>query len=383
MAGVAAEMTFDVPFEGVEKRLVVQFGTDGPNPLSVTENDWKPILDAAGCEIVSSKVFGDKKVYLLSESTLTVWSTGFLMKTCGRTTPFLGFKMFCDKFGMEFVLNNIQWITYSRLDFLHPEYQVYPHQNFQQELAFITQFFEVEFTELKANGQSMYVLLHVPKTITQGTTFHMEEALCLGIDPHCVRSFAGFDNAAEKDEYDDGASSHGAMRSITLEGDLDEFWFDPCGYSCNALSTSPTTTDYVDYFSSHISPEPATSYASLELCTQDGRSGFGGSQGLQFQSLIPHFKAKRIHVIRLVVSSTCNTAESRTVLDDFSKLSIESNCGNRLGWECAAHEMETLGVGPVKCYTEHFSFELSKVEEQEEEDRQAVELVLDKPLEVL
>lgn len=305
-----------VPFEGVEKRLVIQFSpeiftTRGlKNPFDMTTSEWQPILDYAQCQIMSEKILGEQKVYLLSESTLLVWSTGFLMKTCGRTTPFLALHKILESFGS--ILGNkqspmewVNWMTYSRLDFLHPDFQIWPHQNFDQELRFIRQYFpEVQSAEVPAGDNTLYVLFAANDNAPAAKPYIMEECLMIGINEDCVQAFTGYQNASDRAQSADASDARPSVvrscvnQTATGPKVLDEYWFDPCGYSCNALFKTDLDSDY---FSCHVSPEAATSYASLELASTAAVSLFRRDGALQMASMMGAFQPQNINLTRILL----------------------------------------------------------------------------------
>lgn len=283
------------PFEGVEKRLIVQVNPVLCNPYAMSQLEWQSILDKTHCEIVSVKQLNDHRVYLLSESTLTVWPTGFLLKTCGRTTPLLGLKAFLDAFELN-AQETIQYFVYSRLDFLHPKYQIWPHRNFSEEIQFVKShllFHSAKHCEIKRNGQTFHAIFATSdrnlaryEIKSDITGYHSEEILMTKIPTDCVKTFTGISEqtaasenqtAASKEQSASGQSNKSAItrfidtcstESIASNNKavLDEFWFQPCGYSANALlDRSSGTEKKTSYFSCHVSPEPATSYASIEV----------------------------------------------------------------------------------------------------------------------
>lgn len=295
---LAPPTDIDVPFEGVEKRLVVHFK---PNkltctPYEFTTSEWQSILDYAHCEIVSERHLEDTKVYLLSESTLTVWPHGFLLKTCGRTTPFLVLDVLAKYvYPDSQLVDLIDWMTYSRLDFLHPQYQVWPHQSHEQETEYLRHIVPqaVPFS-LPAGRHALVGFVYSPEAPVNANV-QFEEALMMQVDRHCVRSFAGFDTPEEQ-KFDDGKDHHGYLRPV-LSGsrkELDEFWFSPFGYSSNALAAGPSD-QHATYFSCHVSPEPETSYASLEV------GGCGNSALIPLCELVPAFNAKFVHITKVCV----------------------------------------------------------------------------------
>eukprot|EP01053_Blabericola_migrator_P004631 Blabericola_migrator_1__4630@NODE_2454_length_2733_cov_303_135409_g1537_i0_p1_GENE_NODE_2454_length_2733_cov_303_135409_g1537_i0NODE_2454_length_2733_cov_303_135409_g1537_i0_p1_ORF_typecomplete_len337_score42_00SAM_decarbox/PF01536_16/4_4e49_NODE_2454_length_2733_cov_303_135409_g1537_i08891899 len=250
-------MSAEVDFEGVEKRLILE--VEDWDFLKLDAEDWEPVLTEAQCAILSWRQHANRKIYLLSESTLLVWKTGILLKTCGRTSPLKGLTKLLELY--PDLKARLVWLAYTRLDFLHPEYQYWPHQNFEQEFAYVRRILpSTQQLLLPAGNHTFHVMFHHhPTKLSKTRSF--EETLLLGIRVDCVKGLTGFGertaNGCSGGPHDDGSASYGLLRPVFGDSALDEFWFQPQGYSCNALTAS-------DYFSCHISPEPMTSYASLE-----------------------------------------------------------------------------------------------------------------------
>eukprot|EP01056_Protomagalhaensia_sp_Gyna25_P003927 Protomagalhaensia_sp_Gyna_25__3926@NODE_352_length_3764_cov_606_602148_g271_i0_p1_GENE_NODE_352_length_3764_cov_606_602148_g271_i0NODE_352_length_3764_cov_606_602148_g271_i0_p1_ORF_typecomplete_len352_score59_40SAM_decarbox/PF01536_16/2e50_NODE_352_length_3764_cov_606_602148_g271_i018642919 len=285
-----------VDFEGVEKRLLVE--ATGVAFLEFTEESWRPVLDAAQCSVLSWREEANRKIFLLSESTLFVWETGFLLKTCGRTSPLKGFATLLSS--LPHLQNQLVWVAFSRLDFLHPEQQFWPHQNFEQEIAFTQACLpNVQHLTVPAGRHNCHLLFYAdPHRVATPRVF--EESLLIGIRPDSVAALTGIAEA-DVPEGRDPVASRALDNSLGLlrpsfsrsSGVLDEFWFQPQGYSCNALTQS-------DYFSCHISPEPRTSYASLEL----GHAGLHRSEedeGWLLRTFEQAFAANEIQRTRLTI----------------------------------------------------------------------------------
>lgn len=279
----------DIPFEGVEKRLVVWLD-------KLAENiDWERILERAQCRILSSITTRESlKIYLLSESTLITWENGFVMKTCGRTTPFLALELFLEIYPES----EIEWIVYTRLEFMHPKYQPYPHSSFEDECCFFGErlFKNYQARVLPFGERPLNVIKYVSPLskiesdkFAEKNSFISEEYLLIGIFEDCVERFTS-------------RSSLGNESPIqkAIPRDLDEFWFEPVGYSCNALLGEP------EYFDCHISPEPITSYASLEVGSVRGEN----PSSLDVSMLLPSFAPETIHFIRTSVNTRRDSVKS-------------------------------------------------------------------------
>lgn len=86
--------TASAGFEGPEKRLEVYFRPTKSNSKversggfrDIKKDEWSDILVDAQCSILSYKSNKYFDAYLLSESSLFVYATKLMIKTCGTTT---------------------------------------------------------------------------------------------------------------------------------------------------------------------------------------------------------------------------------------------------------------------------------------------------------
>ncbi|TMW60289.1 hypothetical protein Poli38472_000331 [Pythium oligandrum] len=259
-------------FEGPEKNLEIDFkvgvgATDGFR--NVTRDEIDAMLDAGQCQILSKTSNEHIDAYVLSESSLFVYSHKVVIKTCGTTTlllmlPFI--KKYADALGME-----IEWVSFSRKNYTFPEEQKYPHTSFQTEVTYLNSYFpdgtahalgplnhdhwyiyvwdSDEHTELRSVSTVDRPLKGVPGS--NESTLHV---LMQDMHPSVAKQF--FKN-------DDPTMTSRRMTIETGISDLvpgatiDDFAFDPCGYSMNGIL-------FDAYYTIHITPESHCSYVSFE-----------------------------------------------------------------------------------------------------------------------
>ena len=93
---------------------------DGLRSLSREQLDF--LCTQAKCTILSSISNSYIDAYVLSESSLFIYKSRFIMKTCGTTTLLRclsSLLQFADVLGME-----LTWVGYSRKNLLFPNAQV-------------------------------------------------------------------------------------------------------------------------------------------------------------------------------------------------------------------------------------------------------------------
>ena len=114
-------------FEGPEKTMEVVFKpTSGPDDglRSLSREQLDFLCTQAKCTILSSISNSYIDAYVLSESSLFIYKSRFIMKTCGTTTLLRclsSLLQFADALGME-----LTWVGYSRKNLLFPSAQVTP-----------------------------------------------------------------------------------------------------------------------------------------------------------------------------------------------------------------------------------------------------------------
>jgi diaminopimelate decarboxylase len=135
------------PFEGPEKKLDVVFaptagsGTDpgaaSPSLRTLPRATIDALLTSASCTVLSVISSDTTDAYLLSESSLFVSDTRFLIKTCGTTTLLHALPVLLAHavdLGLAVIL-----LQYSRAAYLFPIHQLFPHATFADEVAFLNQ----------------------------------------------------------------------------------------------------------------------------------------------------------------------------------------------------------------------------------------------------
>lgn len=154
-------------------------------------------------------------------------------------------------------------VKYSRASFLFPEFQPSPHSSWDEEVAILQR----HFHGLKG-GPSAFQL----GNRLQGLQWHVYVADAEGVAPasrepsYCLevvmtqlaRSAAR--NFYRTDEF--VSASHttksSGIRDLFPTAEIDDYVFEPCGYSMNGL-------DGRGFNTIHITPEPDCSYASCEM----------------------------------------------------------------------------------------------------------------------
>ncbi|OWB58621.1 lyase activity protein [[Candida] boidinii] len=143
-------------FEGPEKLLEIWISpTESILPIGCPEKGLRAIplegieqlLDLVNCKILSKISTNELDAYLLSESSLFVYTNRLVLKTCGTTATLLCLsklqELIIDHLSWpnDNVLKNIYRIFYSRRSFMFPDRQTEIHQSWSNELTWLNKYF--------------------------------------------------------------------------------------------------------------------------------------------------------------------------------------------------------------------------------------------------
>lgn len=260
MKHVASVILQNPVFEGSEKRLEIDFA-DGPaNGLrALPRAALDELMQLAACEIVSSRSNDELDAYVLSESSLFVYPTKWVLKTCG-TTQLLRSVPKLMEMSAELGLKPVR-CKYSRASFLFPENQPFPHSGFDDEVKFLDNSLKgllggghAAVLGEQADGLQWHIyiaddLAHREKRPTVNFEICMTE-----LGEKEARQFFRCDKfvSTKKTTADSG------ILDLKPNALIDDYVFEPCGYSMNGIEASGLMTI-------HVTPEPGFSYASLEM----------------------------------------------------------------------------------------------------------------------
>lgn len=295
-------------FEGVEKLLEIWFE---PNPSNknadlrkIPRPMWDALLKTVRCEIISFTRNEQIDAYVLSESSMFVSKRRWILKTCGTTTPLQCLEPLLRLASEIAGYGEIEDLFYSRKNFKRPEMQVSPHRGFEEEVAFLDSFFEDGrayslgainrdcwhlYTLSRGGGGSgnkrmlnnnnhhnmsngCNALQTTNNMLTSSTKMNLIESLQLpdpdqtieilmtDLDPKVMAIFT-------KDVCNTAleATQKSGIHKLIPGMVIDDYLFDPCGYSMNGVSKS-CGKRYKEgcYMTIHITPEPDFSYVSFE-----------------------------------------------------------------------------------------------------------------------
>ncbi|KAK9933534.1 hypothetical protein M0R45_020729 [Rubus argutus] len=236
-------------FEGFEKRLELHFFGDDPKNVGLGlrlldfESLDEDVLQAVQCTVVSAVANHYFDAYVLSESSLFVYPTKIIIKTCGTTqllksvAPLL---RHASSLGLT-----LTSCRYTRGNFIFPGAQPFPHDTFQNEVVYLEDSLPHSLCYRKASVMPSKIPLALVARVLR---FHRSDVVSLQRGPGDGKS---------------GDTAGKEMTEITGIGEINpgalicDFAFDPCGYSMNGIDGDRHSTI-------HVTPEDGFSYASFE-----------------------------------------------------------------------------------------------------------------------
>jgi S-adenosylmethionine decarboxylase len=253
-----------VGFEGPEKKLEIRFKPplflgkeeqegSGKGLRAVSQERWQEILDTVKCTIISCTKNDHFDSFVLSESSLFVYPYKILIKTCGTTT-LLHCVSSIQVLAKEHN-TSIDLILFSRKNLNFPTRQLYPHNNFDDEVHFLNKLFNGEgFVLGPVNKDNWHVYIadyRSPKAIGSSSN-QVFEVMMHDLDPKIMEQFYKKEGVTSRDTTEASGIAKLLPGSI-----IDDYQFEPCGYSMNGLLKEW-------YWTIHITPEPQCSYVSFE-----------------------------------------------------------------------------------------------------------------------
>ncbi|GFS10272.1 S-adenosylmethionine decarboxylase proenzyme [Elysia marginata] len=244
-------------YEGTEKLLEVWFTSTSNDETcdlrSIKREKWDALLKLVRADIISMMKDEDMDAYVLSESSMFVTKNRFILKTCGTTTLLLAVKELIQMVKAECGFDKVNDIFYSRKNFVHPELQDQLHQSFDKEVSLLDEMFQhgAAYVLGRMNKDCWYLY-----TLDDVGVDQPDQTFELLMWDMCPKSMEVFTMQVSQDGKD--ATKRSGICDIIPGIKIDDFLFDPCGYSMNGILPGGF------YITIHVTPEPHCSYVSFE-----------------------------------------------------------------------------------------------------------------------
>lgn len=231
-------------FEGSEKKIEIIFNKSLEPLRQKPKAFWDELVTASKAKILSEISNDSMTAYLLSESSLFIYDHYLVMITCGTTQLVSA----VDKLMETYNSNDIEAFFYERKNELLPQAQ---STDFFKDIQTLRKWFDGTAMRYGREDEHHLFLFATNKKYKPASDDHTMEVLMHGIAPEVTEMFRDCSGCDAK-----------ALRMRTgiseiVEGDIDDFVFDPMGYSLNSIKDNR-------YFTIHVTPESDGSYISFE-----------------------------------------------------------------------------------------------------------------------
>jgi S-adenosylmethionine decarboxylase len=257
------------PFEGSEKLFEIWFEIpdnwnekwhDGKNKnglRNIGRDEWQDMLTLVKCKILNAVSNEYCDSYLLSESSLFVWNAKLILKTCGTTTLLYAIPKLLEIASKQ-GLTNVQNVFYSRKRYMFPQQQNEMHSFFNNEVDFLDTIFEDGSAYImgRLNGDHWNLFLTEKSSSGEKTNSKPDRTIEVLMNELDQNKMAAFFKSAKIQSAKDAREKSGIDKFFP-DAILDDFLFDPCGYSVNGLMGKY-------YYTIHITPQSDFSYVSFE-----------------------------------------------------------------------------------------------------------------------
>ncbi|MEL6183238.1 MAG: adenosylmethionine decarboxylase [Myxococcota bacterium] len=230
-------------FEGPEKKLEIQLSaTSTLNLRGLDRSFWEARVRESGAVILSSVHNDHIDAFLLSESSLFVYAKRIVMITCGRTNLATAASAMVRAWGSD-----IELLVYERKNEHFPEYQRTGFMDDARALSRVIPSRAWRFGSADGHRIQMLTSVRPHEAPNDDRTL---EILMHGIHPEAARMFG-------RDRGKSDARRREAFQALFTGFEADEYYFEPTGYSLNAIRGDR-------YLTIHITPEDIASYVSFE-----------------------------------------------------------------------------------------------------------------------
>ncbi|PKI17321.1 adenosylmethionine decarboxylase [Colwellia sp. 12G3] len=232
-------------FEGSEKKVEILVHHEQLSLLNDLSDDfWSELVNRCHAQILSSIRNEHCKAFLLSESSLFVWDDCFLILTCGETNLVNSVEYFIQQLGVD----KIKHLTYQRKN----EYFSHAQPScFGDDIKRLTQY--IPGKALRFGAMDSH----------HNFVFHQDNDFQASIDDKTYEIFAyQISEDASNHLTRPGLQANDIRQFLRLEQlipdfQIDDFVFQPYGYSVNAILAKK-------YLTIHITPQSDSSYVSFE-----------------------------------------------------------------------------------------------------------------------
>jgi S-adenosylmethionine decarboxylase len=277
-------------FEPAEKKVYIH--SKNFNFLTLKFNFWEQLLKSSNAFILSFTENISLKAFVLSESSLFVWKHKILLVTCGQTNLINSVLFLIEQIGKK----NIDNIIFSRQSSTS---LIKENSTFNQDVKVLTSFFDGNVEVFHNNFQNTY---HTFSLNNQDTLSSQREKL--------VEVYAYNINKKHLHIFNSLDTSISLIREILQIKKfipsfiIDDYLFEPPGYSMNAIYNEK-------FITIHVTPQSDKSFFSLET-------------NISFNLIADFIK----HILKVLTPNNfdlfCNIDSGKTTFSNFKQVSSKN-----------------------------------------------------------
>ncbi|MEC9283992.1 MAG: adenosylmethionine decarboxylase [Bdellovibrionota bacterium] len=236
-------------FEGSEKKIELVVKSSARGLRSYGRKAWEEVVAKSRASILSDISNEQMDAYLLSESSLFVSDRRALMITCGTTTlvhAVIAMLKFIPK-------EDVELLIYERKREIFPEYQ---RSNFYQDVKLLREHVDGTAYRFGDEDDHHIYLFQMENNFQASEKDRTLEILMHGLDRSAAQVFESGNAHNEQSVLKSG------VRELLKDYQVDDFIFEPQGYSLNAIKED-------QYYTIHVTPQSFGSYVSFETNHSD------------------------------------------------------------------------------------------------------------------
>lgn len=232
-------------FEGAEKKFELIVGAElQPLTKTFSRSFWESLVKSCQATILSEISNEHMTAYLLSESSLFVWNDRILMLTCGETKLVESIKKVVSEFGEH----NIESLIFQRKNEYLPTLQ---SSSFLDDIGEIKKLISGKSFRFGKFHSHQNLLFHLEKPYESKTEDSTTELLMYDISKTASKLLTS--SLSTKEQIREFFN----LEDLLPNFQIDDFAFDPYGYSLNAIRGE-------DYYTIHVTPQETSPYVSFE-----------------------------------------------------------------------------------------------------------------------
>jgi S-adenosylmethionine decarboxylase len=231
-------------FEGSEKKAEVVVNNQTLSLLNDVSNEfWQELVECCNAKILSSIEHDHCKAFLLSESSLFVWDDRFLILTCGVTQLVNSIEYFIKNINAA----DIAHVTYQRKNEYFSNAQL---SSFGDDINVLSKYLNgkaYRFGEMYSHHNYVFHQDNEYQVSSDDTSY---ELLAYQISEYTSKKLTCHNLSASE------IRALFCIDELLPNFQIDDFVFEPYGYSLNAIKGD-------DYFTIHVTPQTDSSYVSF------------------------------------------------------------------------------------------------------------------------